>query len=387
MTNDEKSAPDTPRDDQRAVEFSCDSLKGKGEKKLRALHLDVLCAMAEAIGACVSEEARESKDCLVKLLLKKKRQVSRAKKEEAAAAAVATEEASEDPKGTTERSSIWKPRYTLKICAFNALKLRLDKQELCEDWRELICYFAKNVDVILLSEVPASNSLFNRRVAGLLRRLNAETSARDEDRNWSYCCSDASGPGAPELHVILCRSPVRAIRHQTLKSIGSIQMDHAPFCALLEDSRAGGVRVAVTSVHMPPASRSRERDVQINRLFEMYGGNGEASVRLDTPFTAKGARDAKTPFVAHVLAGDWNAWIGDPRYGAEKHGFEVLFGRGTETTAGKKAFDNFALSKDTRDYYTIASRVLEFATHHNSRLSIASLSDHSPVLLELERAA
>jgi len=279
------------------------------------------------------------------------------------------------------RASIWKPRYSLKICAFNALKLRLDREGLEDDWKELIADFSVDMDVIVLSEVRASNALFKRRAVGLLERLNLVG-----EHVWSIHASESSGPGTPELHVILCKSPVTVLRSQTLKAIGSIQMDHAPFSALLEDTRPGGGRVAVTSLHMPPEGRARERDVQIVRLLEMYGKTGESSVRLDTPFTTRGAKDAKTPFVAHVLAGDWNAYMGDPRYEVAKWGFEVLFGENTKTTAGKRAFDNFLLSEDTRDHYTISAKVLELATHQNSRKSIIGLSDHSPIVLELERA-
>jgi endonuclease/exonuclease/phosphatase family metal-dependent hydrolase len=373
-------------------------LKGKGEKKLAALDDAVLGALVAGIGAeDFIDESTSSAD-MVKILLKHKRKGAKSKQD-------AKEDAKEEeefrrpspprrpatpappyadekgPVASRTRASIWKPRYSLKICAFNALKLRLDRDGLEDDWRELIADFAQDMDVIVLSEVRASTALFKRRAVGLLERLNLVG-----ESVWSLVASESSGPGTPELHVILCKSPIKVMRSQTLQAIGSIQMDHAPFSSLLEDPRPGGGRVVVTSVHMPPESRARERDVQIVRLLEMYGKAGESSVRLETPFTTRGANDARTPFVSHVLAGDWNAYLGNPRYEASKWGFEVLFGENTKTTAGRRAFDNFLLSEDTRDNYTISAKVLELAVHQNSRKSVIGLSDHSPIVLELERA-
>jgi endonuclease/exonuclease/phosphatase family metal-dependent hydrolase len=405
--------------DAVAAELLQTGLRGKGEKKLAALDDGVLRALVDAIGAGGSIDENTKVEEMVKILMKKKRQDAKTKQKP-------KQEPTEEPKDVSvkipnehpkdyefrpisppprpytpappvwvapfavvkketssllTRTSIWKPRYSLKICAFNALKLRLDREDLKDDWKELIADFAVDMDVIVLSEVRASNVLFQRRAVGLLERLNLAG-----ERAWSLAASESSGPGIPELHVILCKSPVVVLRHQTLSTIGSIHMDHSPFSALLEDSRPGGGRFVVTSVHLPPESRSRERDVQIVRLLEMYGKTGEASIRLDTPFTTKGAKDAKTSFVAHILAGDWNSYMGDPRYDVRKQGFEVLFGDNTKTTAGKKSFDNFLLSEDTRNHYTISAKVLELLVHQNSRKSIIGLSDHSPIFLELERA-
>ena len=392
-----------------ASELLRTGLKGKGEKKLAALEDDVLRALVAGIGAKDFIDESTSSADMVKILLKQKRRGAKEDVKEDAKEDVkedvkeeeefrrpspprrpatpappefAPSDAEEEgPVASRTRASIWKPRYSLKICAFNALKLRLDRDGLEDDWRELIADFAQDMDVIVLSEVRASTALFKRRAVGLLDRLNLVG-----ESVWSLVTSESSGPGIPELHVILCKSPIRVVRSQTLQAIGSIKMDHAPFSALLGDSRPGGGRVVVTSVHMPPETRARERDVQIVRLLEMYGKTGESTVRLETPFTTRGAKDAKTPFVAHVLAGDWNAYLGNPRYEASKWGFEVLFGENTKTTAGRRAFDNFLLSEDTRDNYTISAKVLELAVHQNSRKSVIGLSDHSPIVLELERA-
>ena len=135
---------------------------------------------------------------------------------------------------------------------------------------------------------------------------------------------------------------------------------------------------------LPPENRARERDIQISKLIASY--RNDSSTRADTPFTGKGAKDAKLPFVSHVIGGDWNTFVGCERYQANKHDFDVLFGEGIKTTSGNRPFDNFLTSRDTRNIYTISSRVLELRRPQNSRLSIIGLSDHSPILLEMERS-
>ena len=355
-----------------ATDILKNGMKGKGAKKLGDLDIEVLKIMVERIGATVS--APVSKEDLVATLLKKKRKdakQSRMLQSQEVPEAVCKLE----PAPFTR--SVWKQRYTLNVCAFNALKLRLNKEELSPDWKELIHDFANRMDVLMLSEVLASSDMRLERVDGLLKRMN-------EINQWNVTCSESSGPGAPEMHVMFYREHLTVVRHQTLKQLGVVQMDHAPFSVRFQDSRPGGNEFVLTSVHMPPESRGRQRDIQINKLLSSYGT--EASSRLDTPLTTKGAKDAGVPFVAHIIGGDFNAFVGDARYGADKLGFETTFGKGISTSSGQKAYDNFLISNDTRNYYTIGSSVLELQTMQNSRRSIIGISDHSPVFLQLGKS-
>lgn len=359
--------------EQIATDILQNGMKGKGAKKLGDLDMEVLQIMVDRIGATVSSTA--SKEDLVATLLKKKRKDAKQSRMPQSQESVVSEACKSEPGPFTR--SVWKRRYTLNVCAFNALKLRLNKEELSSDWKELVYDFANRMDVLMLSEVLASSDMRSKRVDELLKRMN-------EISQWNVTCSESSGPGAPEMHVMFYREHLTVVRHQTLQQLGVVQMDHAPFSVWFRDSRPGGNEFVLTSVHMPPESRGRQRDIQINKLLSSY--ITEASSRLDAPLTTKGAKDAGVPFVAHIIAGDFNAFVGDPRYGADKLGFETMFGKGISTSSGQKAYDNFLISNDTRNYYTIGSTVLELETMQNSRRSIIGISDHSPIFLQLGKS-
>ena len=360
--------------EELATNILNNGMKGKGAKKLGDLDTEVLRIMVNHIGATVSSSA--SKEDLVATLLKKKRKDAKQSRMLQSQEVVVSEATCKSALTPLTRS-VWKRRYTLNVCAFNALKLRLNKEELLSDWNELVDDFANRMDVLMLSEVLASSDMRSERVDGLLKRMN-------EINQWNVTCSESSGPGAPEMHVMFYREHLTVLRRQTLKQLGVVQMDHAPFSVRFHDSRPGGNEFVLTSVHMPPESRGRQRDIQINKLLSSYGT--EASSRLDTPLTTKGAKDAGVQFVAHIIGGDFNAFVGDARYGADKLGFETTFGKGISTSSGQKAYDNFLISNDTRNYYTIGSNVLELQTMQNSRRSIIGISDHSPIFLQLGKS-
>jgi hypothetical protein len=233
------------------------------------------------------------------------------------------------------------------------------------------------MDVVILSEVSAHQRRPSSRVDDVLERMNRVSA-------WKVTLSRPSGVRAQEVHVMFYRDHLEIVRQQTLTQIGDTRMDYAPLTVLFRDSRNGGGEFVLTGVHMPPEGRRLERDVQIGKLLSAY--SSEAAVRLNTPFTMKGAKDARASFVSHIIAGDWNAWVGDTRYECEKNGFLALFGQGVSTSSGKKPFDNFLISKDTMHAHTIGSRVMELQTPHNSRLSMIGVSDHSPIALELGRS-
>lgn len=382
----------TSQKSQTSASILESGFRGVGDKKLKAMDAALLRELASVVSSGeISKDA--SVDDLVKIILKHKRSASKEKKKKSEPieqkeqeeppplvdkALVQFSEDEEEPVSSRTRSSIFKKRKVLRICAFNSLKLRLDRDGLEDDWEQLIEEF-KSMDVLMISEVRASKSLFEKRALELVRRLEQRSGSK-----WNMSVSQPSGPGIPEVHIIVVKAPIEIVRSHTLMEIGTLRMSHAPHVCLVDPYNGSKVlpMLVLTSVHMPPESKEKERDVQIARLISRY--SDEAEIRLNTPFTDKGAKDANHRPVAHILGGDWNAWVGDPIYEVEKNGFEHMFGTKTDTTAGGRAFDNFVISDNVRNHFAISSRVMEFARPQNSYRGQIGLSDHSPILLELE---
>jgi endonuclease/exonuclease/phosphatase family metal-dependent hydrolase len=196
---------------------------------------------------------------------------------------------------------------------------------------------------------------------------------------WSRHVSEPSGPGNEEVHEVFVRHPIRVVdTRTTMTSSSGGSFSHAPFSVLLEDTRFAeecDQRFVVTSVHFPPKGKREERDNQIRSFFEDYAS---LSInRLLTPLTAKGARDAGTAPVNHLIAGDFNCAVTDEIVDLGKHSFQKpLLDARIATSAGKEAYDNFLLSKDA--VFAIEARPLELAV-----CSQRGLSDHHPIALKL----
>jgi endonuclease/exonuclease/phosphatase family metal-dependent hydrolase len=272
------------------------------------------------------------------------------------------------------------PRYRLRIAAFNSLKLRLEREGLERDWASM-GELLSTYDVILLSEVPANLE----RATQMLALLN------EGNTRFSMLASDPSGARGEageknEVHVAYIRAGLRVVARHTHRWMDGVAMAYAPFTVLLADPNLElGPLFAVTSVHMPPEGRRDDRDKQIDRFLKTY--ESEARVNLNVPFTDAGAADAKHKACVHIVAGDWNATLGNSEYRARARGFDVLFGNRTATTSGRRNFDNFVLSLDARNHFEISASVLQLARPQNSRESAIGLSDHHLIALTLEREA
>ena len=141
------------------------------------------------------------------------------------------------------------------------------------------------------------------------------------------------------------------------------------------------MRVVVTSVHFPPISKATQRNTQLKSLLQWYPKSSD--MRLKTAFDGE-VRDDK--FVAHVVAGDFNADAAALQEAGGKDWFVALGrgrGRGFATSSGGRAFANFLVSAPTEDVYLVAARILELERHANSARGIGGISDHSPIGLTL----
>ena len=332
--------------------------KGMGEKKLSALSDDVLKALLHKIDSSGDELSKEE---IVRVIMRHKR-----------ADAAKSKDAETVPKAAFSN------RHSIEIVAFNALKLRLDNPDLAPFVDSFAARMAQ-ADILVMSEVPADAKKFANRVGLLMEGLTSHSGER-----WFSCVSDPSGPGPAEVHLILFKSPIKLVKHVTTMRCNSTALDHSPVTALFEDARFHKcTRFVVTSVHFPPVARAKQRDAQIAAFLNCY--TCEASLRCDTPMTNKGAKDARAKLPTHIIAGDFNAWIGDDRYGAQAHGFDAMLGKNIGTTSGRQAFDNFLVSNHTKDNFALSTSVLELSELQNSHKGVVGLSDHNPISMTLQK--
>lgn len=372
-------------------------LKGYAEARLTKLEPVVLNALALGLG--LSPDAASEPSVTVARILEAKRALDRAAGKAASEAppskapAAAEAPAAEAPAGVgtppgkaRARKPLFKQAHELNVVCFNALKLRLDREELQEHWDAAVLEFS-GYDLLLLSEVRASDKLFRDRAQFLLKMLNDQV----EDPNgpqWNMHVSDPSGPGAPEVHLALARAPLKVLAVSTLSTIDGLSMDHAPMVVSLEDARFVGElrRFNFVSVHMPPKStkeRRGQRDAQIEKLLKWYSSQSE--LRHNAPFTNQAARETrkKAPYVAHVVGGDWNADAKELReLGAETHGWEVLLGS-VRTSSGGKSYDNWLINRDAKDHLTTGVHVLDLQQYANFSRGQQGISDHAPIALRL----
>lgn len=278
---------------------------------------------------------------------------------------------------------VFRDQHELNIVAFNSLKLRLDRDELEDDWDAAILEFSK-YDVLMLSEVRASDKLFKARAQRLVEMLNDCT-----DERWTVTVSEPSGPGAKEVHLIIAKAPVDVVAFGTLAEMDGQAMDHAPLVATLQDRRFVGElrRINLVSVHMPPKTskdRRSARDAQIRKLTSMYVA--EAKCRLGAAFSNQAAKETrkKNPYTAHIVGGDFNADAKELReLDVERHGWELQLGS-VRTSSGGKSYDNWLINRDCKDHLTVGADVLDLSQFANFSKGQQGISDHAPITLRIK---
>ena len=309
----------------------------------------------------------------------------------------------------------------LKICSFNALKLRLtdpgkyedgslrptDKNGLLTDgllllqhWQALASIMA-DFDVIVMQEIPGNEKLREERIMVFLTMLTKGTA---EGRTWSYVNSipSAKAGGNKECHVAFVKSPLEINKVATWQSAGvapSILLDYAPLQVLVSDPKRPNFKLCITSVHLPPAKppeRARQRDTQLNAILKSYWAHVRAEWNL--AHTRKGAKDAgkakELEEVVHVIAGDFNVFPGIvdadaegteiERFNLTRNEFVATIPETAATSSGGKSYDNLLVDTKTYTKYLPHGAVLRLVKQQNSAQSKLGLSDHNPVTLTIE---
>ena len=411
------------------------NLRGIGEVRLRA-HSDadlrrLLCRMTEMTLAMAEDLATSA---LVEAILAEKKRVDKQKKGKTKAEKLRAASALWHTLavGLHKQCAALSYVYTqdeelpvvvaeperLKICSFNALKLRLtdpgkyedgssrptDKNGLLSDgllllqhWQALASIMA-GFDVIVMQEIPGNEKLREERIMVFLTMLTKGTT---EGRTWSYVNSvpSAKAGGNKECHVAFVKSPLTIEKVYTWQSAGvapSILLDYAPLQILVSDPKRPNFKLCLTSVHLPPgkpSERARQRDAQLKAILKGYWDHVRAEWNLAR--TVKGAKDAKkTDEVVHVIAGDFNVFPGIvdadaegteiERFNLTKNDFVCTIPETAATSVGKMNYDNLLVDTTTYKRYLPHGAVMRLVKQQNSAQSKTGLSDHNPVTLTIE---
>ena len=455
MPDDAPDAPDAPDDapavammeETRLAALIASNLRGVGDARLRA-HSDadlrrILERMVDADEQAASVPS--DTDALVEAILAQKRRVgekTKKKKEKA-------EQAEKPPSevATTTTTTRWHSLarglhrqcaavqfvhlqddelpvavhapVQLKICSFNALKMRLtdpgkfldgsvrpvtkdghlaDGLLLMQHWQALASIMA-GFDLIVMQEIPGNQKLREERIMVFLTMLSNGTA---EGRAWSYVHSVPSGKagGHKECHVAFVRSPLVIEKVHTWQSAGAAPktlLDYAPLQILVSDPNRPNFKLCLTSVHLPPAKppeRARQRDTQLNAILRGYWEEVRANWNL--AHTRKGAKDARKAKeeVVHVIAGDYNVFPGIvdadaegtelERFHLSKHDFVFTVPETAATSVGGKNYDNLLVDSTSYKKYLPNGAVMRLVQQQNSAKGQLGLSDHNPVTLTLE---
>lgn len=298
---------------------------------------------------------------------------------------------------------------TVKIVAFNVLKLQMNKAGIADQWLAVIATFA-TFDIVVMQEIPNKDETMKKQVAVFSQILQMHS---EEGVTWDFRVSEPSGPNTDsensaraykERHAVFVRSPARIVAHrQWERTDDGVRFDYEPLTVLVEspafEEVLGERRVVVSSVHLPPSSGARRdaRDRQLRAMLQAYPLSAEA--RLDTAFSARGGKDAGPLSThrraVHMLMGDFNVAPqlrdddGVELYGLEKNGWAPpLIGKDIATSSGKQCYDNMVMDAESH------ARVSERAFVHAEVLELAffqkkgtkGVSDHSPIAVAFKKA-
>ncbi len=310
-------------------------------------------------------------------------------------------------------------KHQLRICSFNALKLRLSNptgkapneddddensvgykgsdegEQLTRKWLMLAAVMS-SYDVIVMQEIPGRKALCEARMQVFHDMLHLAT---EPDRQWTAVHSRVSGkdgktegPGA-EVHVAFVKSPVKMVQVDTLFKVGATRLDYAPLQLLLHDPRFADPAdrdYVLSSVHLPPRDRADARDDQLSALLRHYSAMDTSEYRMQKPFRPN--KETKCAPM-HIIAGDFNAFPGkldangEEVYGLTKAGFVTKVPEGVATTPSGQHYDNFLTPEWCDDQRIVGAGVLQLTSEQNSREGKIGLSDHWPITLTILEAA
>jgi endonuclease/exonuclease/phosphatase family metal-dependent hydrolase len=312
-------------------------------------------------------------------------------------------------------------RPQLSIISFNIQKLRNNVDGTAVMWQQLMAEMAEH-DVVVLTEVPASDAAYKDRVLWFLSVLNRLAKAPEDEPAWDMRISEPSNAvsiveakpegersprtgGNKEIHVLFAKKPVKIEASWTWKEASHLDatraLDWAPLTVQLDVAHVRSVPedvLLLTMVHLPPSGRARQRDAQLSAMLRGYAARARSVYGF--AMTTKGAKDAGPSGrrAVHVMCGDFNtfpgATEGDDENGAELYGLKAggwappVFGTLAATSSGGKAYDNILVDAESWNIIENAAYEgrceLERTVHtlaFPNKPGQKGISDHMPVSL------
>jgi endonuclease/exonuclease/phosphatase family metal-dependent hydrolase len=266
----------------------------------------------------------------------------------------------------------------VSIIAFNILKLRNNLEGTVDMWQRLMNEMSEH-DVVALTEVPASEEAYEKRVMWFEDVLNQLCSTEDNPAPWKHVVSKPSHAvsiydatpeeertphtgGSKEVHVVFAKHPVKIVDHWTWTHADykdkRVALDWAPLSVKLDVKHVQSMpedTLVLTMVHLPPAQRSDARNEQLSAMLGSY-----ALVTKHCYGSAMTKNDADNMAIEramHVIAGDFNTFPGatvngkadgEEVFGLTAGGWAApVFGALSATSSGCKAYDNILVDEES----------------------------------------
>ena len=251
-----------------------------------------------------------------------------------------------------------------------------------------------NLDVLMISEIPCNVGL--QRVQMLLDELNNQTYQSDRHSAYGWVMYHSEVPAKNdnsrarrEYHVAIVKDSQSEkglevidtmTHHKRYDGKGEqFDMDYPPFTIFLRDDRfqeEACKRIALTSVHLPPEARARDRNVQGKGFLNsyMYQREWPDQFKKDRPFTFN---KFSKPFCTHIIGGDFNCVPTKELEVSPNHWWQA-FGSHIATSSGGKPLDNWLVNQSAVEKVWLDVRKnVGYLSHHGP------YSDHDVIQLEL----
>ena len=207
----------------------------------------------------------------------------------------------------------------LVIISWNTLKMNIINSSNIRLRDEFICGLAgENPDILVLQEIK-SGLAGKKRVTTFMQLLEHSLQANGEDEYKfdPIFSTTRSSNDHKEIHAMLIRRRKGLVikHHDTFDFDGKIEYSPLSVHLVYTPFETASQHLCITSVHLPPKTRTLHRNQCFNTLFSggtmsgyiqhiksAFQGTGNDSI----PFNTREAKDVKQKVATHIICGDFN---------------------------------------------------------------------------------